>query len=54
MDKNLWELLKKRAEVGQCIICGKELNEKVNYATFGHSVLGPVRVEERHIKVQQK
>ena len=50
MDSNLEKVLRKRQEAGQCIICGKEVADKIPFITFDHAILNLVAVCERHIK----
>ena len=50
MDINLERTLRQRQESGQCIICTKELNEKMPQIILKHFILGNVLICESHIK----
>ena len=53
MDKDLQSTLKKRQENCQCIICGRDITEKMQKAdeTFylAHFLLGRVEICKRHV-----
>lgn len=58
MNSNLKKTLQCRSVKEECVICGRSfLGENIHtfpYLLLGHSELGPVRICEKHIKVQKE